>query len=100
MTKRRTRKQKMQAKHQFTLSWKPESETSKKQSKISKSKANVKRQTVSSKSHSALNKATIKKATHKVKVDNLASIRHNMVKSISIAALILGLELMLYLFWR
>jgi hypothetical protein len=100
MAKRRTRKQKIQAKHQFTINWVPSSTTSKKSSKSTNYKAGVKRQTAKTKIQEKPKFVKKKMAKSMAKVDSLASIRHNLVKSLSLATIILGLELMIYLFWK
>lgn len=92
MGKRRTRKQKEKAKHNFLLSWESSSNEA-------KSGGSVKRQFKNSlKSRKGKNK-TSKKAKSKAKDESLIKIRHDIVKSLGLAVLIFGLEMVIYLVW-
>jgi hypothetical protein len=91
MTKRRTKKQKEKAKHQFLLNWKPEA-------KIVTSEPVVKGQFKKAPRHKSPKLGKTKKALLSAKDRNLASIRKDIFKSIIIASLILSLELVIYLF--
>jgi hypothetical protein len=79
MAKRRTRKQKERAKHRFTLLVKGQFQNA---TKPKKTKA-----------------AQPKKAKFLAKQGDLASIKREIFKSLILASLILGLELMIYLAW-
>ena len=92
MAKRRTRKQKEKAKHQFTLSWHLEP-------KKASSKADVKGQFGKGTKLKKLQKSKIENAKFTAKLDSLASIRRDILKSLLLASLILSLEVMIYLAW-
>jgi hypothetical protein len=99
LSKRRTRKQKEKAKHHFNLSWKPKSEIIEYKDKTEPREAVVKGQT---KYHKKTRKTQISKSKYSEytgNYENLGTIRHNLVKSLLIASLILSLELMLYFKW-
>ena len=90
MGNRRTRKQKEKAKHKF-LYLEP---------KEASDKATVKGQIISTKSHGKYLNTKVQKAAFTDRVDDLASIKKNIGKSVILASLILSLELMIYLVWR
>ncbi len=90
MAKRRTRKQKEKAKHQFKVSWKPEA-------KSTLSEPVVKGQTEVDKKAKKRKGTKRKKAYYKDNSDNLGTIKRDLVKSLIIASLILALEVVLYL---
>jgi hypothetical protein len=86
MPGRRTKKQKLKAKHSFNLSWAPSEPRVKGQFNIE-----PKAQKPNSRPHeSALNLA---------KDASLASIKKDMLKSLILASLILALEVVVYLAW-
>ncbi|MFV1917546.1 MAG: hypothetical protein ACC618_03660 [Patescibacteria group bacterium] len=89
MAKRRTRSQKERARHQFTVSWKPEA-------KRSKSEPAVKRQFNNKAETTNLLKGKSKKTTNKAKMAGLGTIRHDIARSVFIASLILSLEVVIY----
>lgn len=93
MAKRRTRKQKEKAKHQFTLSWHPEP-------KKASSKADVKGQFEKGTKLKKLQKSKKENAKFTAKLDGLASIRRDILKSLLLASLILSLEVVIYLVLR
>lgn len=93
MAKRRTKKQKEKAKHSFTVSWTPEA-------KNESSEANVKRQIKNKLPSSKVKSSASKNPNYSVTMLDLASIKKEMVKSVGMAAFIVGLEIMIYLFWR
>lgn len=92
MAKRRTRKQKEKAKHQFTLSWEPEP-------KKASSKATVKGQFKTKPEPKKFLTLMRKKAKSSAKLDDLASVRRDIIKSLILASLVLSLELVIYLAW-
>lgn len=93
MAKRRTRKDKESAKHNFTISWKPEIE------KVL-FEPNVNRQTKNIKNHPHPKSVIRNNAESTEKGKNLASIKKDIFKSLTLALLILTSELMLYLFLK
>jgi hypothetical protein len=100
MGKRRTRKQKEKAKHKFLYQWPQAEEFITPQLKEASSEPAVNRQIVSTKR--LVNHKNIKneKAAFTDNVNDLASIRKNIGKSVILASLILSLELVIYLIWR
>jgi hypothetical protein len=93
MGERRTRKQKLKAKHQFNLSWTPQPQSS-------VLKASVKGQIVSSlKTRLEENKHT-KKAVPMAKDGSFEAYKRDTVKSLVLASIILAAELVLYLAWK
>lgn len=99
MAKRRTRKQKEKARHQFTVNWKPSASFSGNERKTASKKAPVKRQkkNASQAKEKGLRKA--KKANFMAKDENLSLIKRDIMKSLIIASLILSLEVMIYLIY-
>lgn len=93
MTKRRTRKDKQQAKHQFTVSWSPGSS----EAENLNSEPSVKRQIITGSKLASKNFVKTKKASNLVKESNLASIKKDIIKSVALAGLILASEVVLYL---
>ena len=99
MKKRRTRKQKATANHEFTIRWNPTASETKTEPVKDKIEASVKGQfniepkkpnPSSHKHESAMNLA---------KDGSLASIKKDIVKSLMVVSLILALEVVLYLAW-
>ncbi|OGM57798.1 hypothetical protein A3E46_01820 [Candidatus Woesebacteria bacterium RIFCSPHIGHO2_12_FULL_46_16] len=92
MAKRRTRKQKEEARHSFALSWSPEA-------KKDHSELDVKGHLKNEAGRSLGQASTTKSADLLAKETSLASIKRDILKSIFLASLILGTELVLYLAW-
>ena len=100
MSKRRTRKEKERAKHTFSLSWSPSSKSFVSEPKKTLPEANVKRQFGT----------TLKLANSKSSEPDLADItakdialsqtKHDIIRSLILAGIIIGLELVLYLAWN
>jgi len=99
MAKRRTKKQKSQAKNQYLLNWYPSSRNYKLEPKKDKSVPVVKGQFKSQKKSKANKDLVLNNTESKAKDENLALIRLDIIKSLIIASLILGVEVMLYLAW-
>ncbi|MFC1710204.1 hypothetical protein ACFL0F_00905 [Patescibacteria group bacterium] len=93
MAKKRTRKQKEKAKHQFLV-------TSVNKPKSKPNDKVVKGQFNSRHKPSKKKVGMVKSADLLDKEDHLASAKRDVVKSILLASLILGLELVIYLAWR
>jgi hypothetical protein len=92
VAKKRTKKQKQNVKHPFLVSWDPK--LSQAQSLISvKGQKNKSASTKSRDSTKSKNAYLLEKDTY------LASVRHDILKSLAITSFILGLEVMLYLAW-
>ena len=96
MAKKRTKKQKQKAKHQFTVSWEPSSGLSSTKHKRGKSDTPVKRQTKHPARQGKRKITKSEKATITAKDNNLASIKKDLIKSLMIASLVLSLEVVLY----
>jgi len=93
MAKRRTRKQKESAHHQFTISWTPST-------KRASSEASVKRQ-IPGRNKSTGSSLHISKNASTSALDiDIATIKKEIRKSLILASAILAMELVLYLFWR
>jgi hypothetical protein len=92
MAKRRTRKDKERAHHSFLYSWQPEPGKA-------QSRHDVKGQFVSSLEDTSSKAKHAKSANKLAKDDSLASIKHDIVKSLILASFILGAELVVYLAW-
>jgi len=90
MSKRRTRKEKKEAHHSFTISWKPEA-------KNASFKADVNRQIGNDKKTEELKNLKKESVVILALNSDLASIRKNIFKSLIFATLILGSEIVLYL---
>jgi len=93
MAKKRTRKQKETAKHQFLFS-RPNEAKTKSESRAVKGQFNSRHKAEKRKSGKAKNADLLDKEAY------LASAKRDVVKSILLASLILGLELVIYLAWR
>jgi hypothetical protein len=97
MAKRRTKKQKKRAKHPFLREKsKRKKELAKKSSKA-KNIHPVKRQSKKSASAKSSAGTKAKKPMNKADYENLRLIKRHLVKSLSLAALILSLEIVIYL---
>jgi hypothetical protein len=94
MAKRRTRKQKEAAKHQFKISWKPNEN----EAKRGTSEANVKGQFRKSEAKKPNSKPSKNYSNYTAKSENLAVIRKDIVKSLILAGMIVASEIMIYLF--
>lgn len=99
MAKRRTKKQKSQAKNQYLLNWYPSSKEFKIEPKKSKSVPVVKGQFNNQIMSKAKKARVVKNTESKAKDASLALIRLDIIKSLVLASLILGVEVMLYLAW-
>jgi hypothetical protein len=101
MAKRRTRKQKESARHQFTIEWKPGQVPSGKKGQPEPKKASaepVVKGQFKKPAKSRLSKAAVsKKAMESAKAGDVAKIKREIIKSLILASLILSLEIMLYL---
>lgn len=93
MAKRRTRKQKKTAHHQFTVSWTPSQKTT-------SSEANVKRQFTSGKNKKLSSSYKRGNANISALDINIATVKREIRKSLILAAAIVGMELVLYLVWH
>lgn len=92
MANRRTRKDKEQAHHQFLYSWDDEP-------KNVSFKAGVKGQT-EKRAEAKIGELSLSKmAVNQAQVYDLASVRKDIGRSLIIASLILGAELVIYLAW-
>ena len=97
MAKRRTRKQKETAKHMFTVSWDPSEKESLTSTKTSLSEPAVKGQFKKRRESAPLKPERKKNANSMVKDGYLSEIKGDIVKSLSLALVIVGLELVIYL---
>jgi hypothetical protein len=92
MSKKRTRKQKENAKHTFLISWNPESPNR-------ESEASVKGQFNKASELASKEKLPPKTTQNSAKQDNIDKIKTNILKSLILACLILASEIVLYFFW-
>jgi hypothetical protein len=93
MGKRRTRKDKEKALHQFTISWDDRQEKTLPEASVNRQKANA----VSE--HNPIvteNKNAILMAIH----EPAEAIKKDLIKSMLLVSFILGLELVIYLAWN
>lgn len=93
MGKRRTKEDKKNAKRPFAVTWKNKSETG-------SSEASVKGQFKNGKKSGKSGSKNSKKAKHSAKDGNLDKIKRDIIKSLILAAFLLGLEVVLYLSWN
>lgn len=93
MAKKRTKKEKASAKHQFLISW--DNTTNQAQSRTV-----VKGQTTGVKPASDSKSIINKNTDLLVKDADLTTIKKNIVRSLAIASLILATEVVLYFFWN
>ncbi len=100
MAKRRTKKQKAQAKRQFQISWQPSLSSSDFEPEKEDRKPSVKGQFPSAKKQNK--RKTTKKELAMISAENksLGTIKHDLLKSLLLASFIFSLEVMLYLFWK
>lgn len=91
MAKRRTRKQKRNAKHNIKITWEPKEDPS-------SGPDSVKSQNASASKKARRPASDQKRGNYTANSGILASIKKDIVKSLSLAGLILGLEMMIYLF--
>lgn len=82
MAKRRTRKQKVQAKHKFIF------------------EPAVKGQFKNEPKTTLLSKPDSKKAKKLANLTDLVSLKSDIIRSLILASLVLGLEIMIYLAWK
>ena len=94
---RRTRKQKEEAKHAFTISWKPRQELGESESKKVLKEASVKGQFKKDIKPKNPQIEKEKKAVDSTKDADLASVKRKIGRSVILASLILSLELVIYL---
>jgi len=94
MAKRRTKKQKEKAKHNFQVSWEPSSSKDKK----SRSEASVKGQLTTDKIRSGSKRKNNNITKITGQNDDLASIKKDIRKSLLFTAIILASEIVLYLY--
>lgn len=87
---RRTKKEKLEPRHPFLISWE----------KTEVKKPLVKRQLVSEPEATLDKNRKTKNAEYLAKDSNLTSIKRDIVKSLIFASLILGLEIVIYLAWN
>lgn len=95
MAKKRTKKQKVEAQHQFSLSWSPRPSSFKKQVTGS----NVKSQMSVPEVEASGTISNLDSASFSDKSRYSISIKKDIVKSLILAALILASEIVIYLNW-
>ena len=100
MSKRRTRRQKEKAKHKFLYQWPQSEDGSKTQPKDASNEPAVKGQISKAKKHKKHEITKDKMAVNTENIDDLASLKKNIGKSVILASLILSLELVIYLIWQ
>ncbi|MBN1168852.1 hypothetical protein JXA63_03080 [Candidatus Woesebacteria bacterium] len=100
MAKRRTKRQKKTVKHPFLASNKISLDEVYKVSKSASKKKVVKEQSRKSASAKTISRTKSKKPMNKAEYENLRLIKRHLVKSLSLAAFILSLEIVIYLIRR
>lgn len=93
MAKRKTRTQKENIKHPFLISW---DESSEKQ----KTPTSVKGQNKRSEAEIIHSGTTTKNAVRLDKDGNLSTVRRDVVRSLIVTSLIIGMEVVIYFAWR
>lgn len=96
---RRTRKQKERAKHQFLISWRPEINDSS-EAKLASKRNFVKSQTSPNDKVENLKDSINENNNNSAKINDLASIKGNILKSLILAGFILASEIVLYFIWN
>lgn len=100
---RRTKKQKVAAKHSFTISWKPSGAKTANQlsgTKKTISKPTVKRQKNTRITPGSSRDIGTKYAKKSGKDGHIVLLKRDLVKSLSLASLILGIEIVIYFAWN
>lgn len=92
MAKKRTKKDKVTARHQFTISWQPSTKNEHPQ-------PTVKRQNKSDKMLASTKQDKPKYTDYLAKDEDVVKIKKDIIKSFMLVSLILGIELMLYFAW-
>jgi hypothetical protein len=95
MSKRRTRKEKLNPKRNITISWQPGVS----EAKNPDSEANVKRQLKKEENASPPKIKKNKLAVNTDKSTSLASIKKDLVRSLIFATLLIASQVMIYLIW-
>jgi len=100
--KRRTKKQKAAAKHTFTVSWRPSGSEDELPTgtENEQSEPAVKRQSKPSSTKLFKSKPYVKNTKNKAEDGNIVPIRREVVKSVALASLILGMEVVIYFAWN
>jgi hypothetical protein len=93
MAKKRTKENKLNAKHPFLINWNLNSGEA-------ASRSSVKRQSLPASFRQEKKAIQAEKANLLDKDNSLASIKKAIIKSLILASLILGLELVIYLAWH
>lgn len=93
MSRRRSKSEKKSAKHPFLISWNESI-------KNPPSTKAVNRQFKSSETEATDTKIEAKKANVMVKEEGFALVKHDIIKSLILTSLILGLETVLYFIWN
>lgn len=93
VAKRRTKKQKQNARNNLTVSWDGSGKSGSTRSTV-KGEKNLSEAKVRSKTKSS------KKSDDSAELANLGRIKRDIAKSVSVASLIIILELVIYWFWR
>jgi hypothetical protein len=99
MSKRRTRKEKVNAKHGHTISWEPTTKILRSRENSASIKADVKGQNRISGGGNNEAIQLHKKADNQVKDESFAYIRFDLIRSLGISIFIIIIELMIYSFW-
>lgn len=100
MAKRRTKKQKVKAKHSIAIHWESDSTKVKSASKSGGSEASVKGQFKSQLKTNRNKAKRTKKPKLSDKEGGFSTIRNDILKSVILASIIIGLEMVLYLLLR
>ena len=93
MAQKRRKKEKVKAHHQFTISWLNEA-------KKGDSEPNVNRQFQGGLETKLSKRHSIKSVINMAKEESLPHIKHDITRSLILASLILGIEVVIYLIWH
>lgn len=95
MSKRRTKKEKINPKRNITISWQPDNF----EAKNTSFEANVKRQLIKKGNNKPPQKKTKKLSVTSDNNKSLASVKKDLAKSLIFAILIIASEIVIYLVW-
>jgi len=97
MSKRRTKKQKLSAKHQFAISWEPGKVVYENKAENGDLRTDVKDQFNSTPKTKIKDLPRSKYPDNTEEITNLSTIKKDIIKSLVLACFILGTELVIYL---
>jgi hypothetical protein len=93
MSKKRTKKQKQTARHDFLITWEPNASEA-------KSAKGVKRQIQNEPKIKHLSSTAEGNTVDSAQMSDIIKTQKNIIKSLILAGIILGTEVVLYFFWK